>query len=173
MGKKGLTWEEKRQKIHEIYLQQKTVFNLKEIEKIGAKKGVVFQTIKDVNQSLVDDNLVQFDRIGAGAFFWSLPSMAYSNRQNMLQNQQQHIDQLTDQISKLEADIKTAGEARDDSDRDARIATYNDLRAEAKTLETELLQYERCDPAKLKEVEEDTKVCNKAAERWTDNLFEL
>ena len=58
MGKKGLSWEEKRQKILEIYLQQKQVFNLKEIEKIGAKKGVVFQTIKDVNQSLVDDNLV-------------------------------------------------------------------------------------------------------------------
>ena len=58
MGKKGLSLEEKRNKILEIYLECKEVFNLKEIEKIGAKKGVVFQTIKDVNQSLVDDNLV-------------------------------------------------------------------------------------------------------------------
>ena len=58
MGKKGLSLEEKRNKILEIYLERKEVFNLKEIEKIGAKKGVVFQTIKDVNQSLVDDNLV-------------------------------------------------------------------------------------------------------------------
>jgi hypothetical protein len=58
MGKKGLSLEEKRQKILEIYYERKEVFNLKEIEKIGAKKGVVFQTIKDVNQSLVDDNLV-------------------------------------------------------------------------------------------------------------------
>lgn len=64
---------------------------MKEIEKIGAKKGVVFQTIKDVNQSLVDDNLVQFDKIGAGAFFWSLPSMGYQNRQNLINNQDQHI----------------------------------------------------------------------------------
>ena len=58
MGKKGLSLEEKRQKILDIYYERKEVFNLKEIEKIGAKKGVVFQTIKDVNQSLVDDNLV-------------------------------------------------------------------------------------------------------------------
>ena len=86
MGKKGLSLEEKRHKILEIYYERKEVFNLKEIEKIGAKKGVVFQTIKDVNQSLVDDNLVQFDKIGAGAFFWSLPSMAYQNRQNLIQN---------------------------------------------------------------------------------------
>jgi len=49
MGKKGLSLEEKRQKILEIYLEKKEVFNLKEIEKLGAKKGVVFQTIKDVN----------------------------------------------------------------------------------------------------------------------------
>ena len=58
MGTKGLSLEEKRQKILELYYERKEVFNLKEIEKIGAKKGVVFQTIKDVNQSLVDDNLV-------------------------------------------------------------------------------------------------------------------
>ena len=49
MGKKGLSLEEKRQKILEIYLERKEVFNLKEIEKIGSQKGVVFQTIKDVN----------------------------------------------------------------------------------------------------------------------------
>lgn len=76
------------------------MLNLKEIEKFGAKKGVgkylhdtykyaslslifklricvVLQTIKDVNQSLVDDNLVETDRIGAGAFFWALPSKGF------------------------------------------------------------------------------------------------
>ena len=73
MGKKGLSLDEKRQKILEIYYEkvsfigvrlmhekQKEVFILKEIEKYGAKKGVgkdnsnemiciVLQTIKDVN----------------------------------------------------------------------------------------------------------------------------
>ena len=51
--------------------------NLKEIEKLGAKKGVVLQTIKDVNQSLIDDNLVETDRIGIGSFFWALPSRGF------------------------------------------------------------------------------------------------
>ena len=53
------------------------VFNLKEIEKIGAKRGVISQAIKDVNQSLVDDNLVEQDKIGIGSFFWGLPSMGF------------------------------------------------------------------------------------------------
>jgi hypothetical protein len=38
---------------------------------------LVFQTIKDVNQSLVDDNLVETDKIGSGAFFWALPSKGF------------------------------------------------------------------------------------------------
>ena len=49
MGKKGLSLEEKRQRILRIYYEKKEVFNLKEIEKLGAKRGVVFQAIKDVN----------------------------------------------------------------------------------------------------------------------------
>jgi|LauGreDrversion4_2_1035121.scaffolds.fasta_scaffold634438_1 hypothetical protein len=56
--KKGLSLEDKRQKLLEVYYEKKEVLNLKEIEKWGAKKGVVLQTIKDVNQSLIDDNLV-------------------------------------------------------------------------------------------------------------------
>ena len=41
MGKKGLSFDEKRKRILEIYYQKKEVFNLKEIEKLGAKKGVI------------------------------------------------------------------------------------------------------------------------------------
>lgn len=52
------------------------------------------QTIKDVNQSLVDDNLVEFDRIGAGAFFWALPSKGFSQRQNLINNLSIHIEEV-------------------------------------------------------------------------------
>jgi hypothetical protein len=37
--------------------------------KKASKAGVVQQTIKDVNQSLVDDDLVNSDKIGSGIFF--------------------------------------------------------------------------------------------------------
>lgn len=39
---------------------------------------IVLQSIKEVNQSLADDNLVETDKIGAGAFFWSLPSKGFA-----------------------------------------------------------------------------------------------
>ena len=39
-------------------------FQLKELEKLGPKKGVISQSVKDVVQSLVDDDLVLKDKIG-------------------------------------------------------------------------------------------------------------
>ena len=39
--RKGLSLEEKRDKLLEVYYEKKEVLNLKEIEKWGAKKGVV------------------------------------------------------------------------------------------------------------------------------------
>lgn len=36
----------------------------------------VSMTVKDVLQMLIDDNLVQSDKIGSGNFFWALPGAA-------------------------------------------------------------------------------------------------
>lgn len=46
MGKKGLSIDEKRDKILSIYHSSKSIFNLKEIEKSASKQGVVSQTVK-------------------------------------------------------------------------------------------------------------------------------
>ena len=65
MGKKGLSLEEKRKKMLEILYETKDFFLLKELEKIAPKqKGIIAQSVKDVLQSLVDDNLVDTDKIG-------------------------------------------------------------------------------------------------------------
>ena len=32
------------------------------------------QTIKEINQGLIDDNMVNSDKIGSANFFWSFPS---------------------------------------------------------------------------------------------------
>jgi hypothetical protein len=51
--KKGLSIDEKRIKIKEIFLETKDVFTVKDLEKIAPKsKGVIAQSVKDVVQSL-------------------------------------------------------------------------------------------------------------------------
>jgi len=73
MGKKGKSAEEKRQIVLGLYHEQLEPFNLKEIEKQASSRGVVMQSVKDVNTGLVDDGMVSSDKIGASNFFWSFP----------------------------------------------------------------------------------------------------
>ena len=101
-----MSWDEKRKRILDIYYSTQEVYNLKEIEKIGPKKGVIVQAIKDVNQSLVDDNLVESDKIGIGTFFWGLPSKGYQTRQNLLSNHEQKITEASEKIEKLKLKIE-------------------------------------------------------------------
>ncbi|XP_021823167.1 meiotic nuclear division protein 1 homolog [Prunus avium] len=48
----------------QIFYDSQDFFLLKELEKSGPKKGVISQSVKDVIQSLVDDDLVFKDKIG-------------------------------------------------------------------------------------------------------------
>ena len=55
------------------------MFNLHELEKLGVKKGIVYNMIKEVLITLISDDLVDQDKMGAGNFFWALPSKALSS----------------------------------------------------------------------------------------------
>ena len=79
--KRGLSQEEKRQKMMEIFYETKSFFQLKELEKIAPKeKGITSMSVKDVLQSLVDDNMVDSERIGTSNYFWAYPSKGLNTR---------------------------------------------------------------------------------------------
>lgn len=49
---------------------------------------------QDVNQSLVDDGLVDMDKIGSSNFFWSFPSKVAVTKQNRVDSLKQNIVQV-------------------------------------------------------------------------------
>lgn len=51
-----------------------------------------------MNQALVDDGLVDMDKIGSSNFFWSFPSKVVVTRQNI-------VDSLTRDIAKVSEEI--------------------------------------------------------------------
>lgn len=57
--------------------------------------------VQDINQALVDDGLVDMDKIGSSNFFWSFPSKAIVARQNI-------VDLLTRDIVKVLLKTRTA-----------------------------------------------------------------
>ena len=58
--KKGLSVDEKRKRMMEVFYEKKDVFQLKELEKICPKeKGITPMSVKEILQSLVDDDMVR------------------------------------------------------------------------------------------------------------------
>lgn len=50
------------------------IIGVQDVEKLAVKKGVTFQSVKEVVQSLVDDDMVHQDKIGISNFLWAFPS---------------------------------------------------------------------------------------------------
>jgi Fe2+ or Zn2+ uptake regulation protein len=105
--KKGLSLEEKREIMLNICLESKDVFNLKDLEKLGSKAGVVLQTVKDVVQSLTDDRMVEVDKIGSGNFYWAFPSKAFMGIKNRAEHLEASVASETAAIAELEKKLAT------------------------------------------------------------------
>eukprot|EP01035_Chromulina_nebulosa_P020876 gene20876-27062_t len=106
--KRGLSIDDKKKVILSIYHDRKEPFNLKEIESIASKMGVVQQTVKDVNQSLIDDSLILSDKIGSANFFWSFPSKLKQDRKSTERpNKLRRLNELIERERELDLIIES------------------------------------------------------------------
>ncbi|KAI6681922.1 hypothetical protein NL676_035803 [Syzygium grande] len=107
---RGLSLEEKREKMLRIFYGVARLLPceipmlliifieclaLKELEKLGPRKGVITQSVKDVVQSLVDDDLVSKDKIGT-----SLRNV-YRKLESDVQSSKRRLTELADQCNAL------------------------------------------------------------------------
>ncbi|KAL1942075.1 hypothetical protein VTO73DRAFT_6605 [Trametes versicolor] len=175
MAPRGLSAEEKRVKLLEIFHETKDFFQLKELEKMGPKmKGIVSQTVKEVLQSLVDDGLVQMDKIGSSNFFWSFPSQRGAMMQNRLKTVKDTQGSLQSQLDELRAAAELEKASRPESaTRTQMLEDLATLKKEHAQLESELAAYGACDPAKVEEKRRAVVLAKEAAIRWTDNYTML
>ena len=64
---------------------QKDFFQLKELERMCQKeKGITSMSVKEILTSLVDDGMVDTDKIGTSVYFWAFPSKASQNVSNFM-----------------------------------------------------------------------------------------
>ncbi|KAF7376146.1 Meiotic nuclear division protein 1 [Mycena sanguinolenta] len=180
MAPRGLSAEEKRVKLLEIFHESKDFYQLKELEKLGPKlKGIVSQSVKEVLQSLVDDGLVQADKIGSSNFFWSFPSQRGTMvfRPPLIGFRGVLIDTREGyqiQQAELRAQIKTEKAARvENENRTEQLRKLQQLKKTHAGLLDELGAYGACDPAKVEEMRRAVTLSKEAAIRWTDNFSML
>ncbi|KAI3643648.1 hypothetical protein MP228_009812 [Amoeboaphelidium protococcarum] len=174
-NRKGLSFDEKRHRLTELFYETKEVYTLKELEKIAPKqKGIVSQSVKEVLESLVSDDIVSSDKIGTSNYFWAFPSTALIVRENKLNKYQEELDGLTKQREELQLKIADAQIGREECDERA------DLLAKLSSAETkrmnqmqELQQYADNDPATLQAKRDATKIAKDAANRWTESIMSI
>ncbi|XP_069023118.1 meiotic nuclear division protein 1 homolog [Embiotoca jacksoni] len=173
--KKGLSLEEKRTRMMEIFFESKDVFQLKDIEKIAPKtKGITPMSVKEVLQSLVDDNMVDCERVGTSNYYWAFPSKALNARKHKLDELQKQISDSKQRKTSLQKVVKKAQVGREDTkERSALLKELQALRGERTQLQAELEKYRECDPEVVKETKKSNVVAKDAVSRWTDNVFAI
>ncbi|XP_070684331.1 meiotic nuclear division protein 1 homolog [Pempheris klunzingeri] len=173
--KKGLSLEEKRTRMMEIFFDSKDVFQLKDIEKIAPKtKGIAPMTVKDVLQSLVDDNMVDCERVGTSNYYWAFPSKALNARKHKLEDLQKQDSQAKQRKVSLQKAIDKAKVGRQDTEeRSCLLKELKALREERTQLQAELEKYRECDPQVIEEMRKSNAVAKDAVSRWTDNVFSI
>ncbi|RIB08286.1 meiotic nuclear division protein 1 [Gigaspora rosea] len=175
MSTKKLSAAEKRKRLEALFHETKSFYQLKELERLAPKKkGIVAQSVKDVLQDLVNDNLVSQDKIGTSNYFWSFPSSALQSRKIKIEELHEEINKLKEKIADQQANIEKASGGREDSaERASLLKTLAEAEALNKRNEEELKRYRECDPVTLNDKEKYAKLYLEGANRWTDNIFIL
>mmetsp|Transcript_14585 Transcript_14585/g.31731 ORF Transcript_14585/g.31731 Transcript_14585/m.31731 type:complete len:214 (+) Transcript_14585:108-749(+) len=171
---KRMSADEKQKAILGIYHSTKEVYTEKEIIALAAKAGVNQNTIADINQALVDDGLVDKDKIGGSNYFWSFP--AKKDRLNELAHQEtiKKIEALRTNIKESEArlaDAKRGREEDESGERAKKMARRVELTKSLAVAQTELDKLKQNDPQEVANLEKELKLVTSGAHRWTDNIF--
>ncbi|KAF0986553.1 hypothetical protein HZS_4543, partial [Henneguya salminicola] len=173
--KRGLSLEEKRKKLLELFYEKKEFFQLKELERIAPKeKGITSMSVKEVLQSLVDDNLVDSDKIGTSIYYWAFPSKAVMARKNQIDKLNSEVE---DGIKKIKESVKILAQCKcgkeESEERSQLIESYESINLRHKEFETELSKYDECNPKILEEIKNHCSEIKDATNRWTDNIYTI
>ncbi|XP_076044991.1 meiotic nuclear division protein 1 homolog [Oratosquilla oratoria] len=170
--RKGLSLEEKRQKMLELFYEKKDFYQLKELEKLGPKeKGVISQSVKEVVTSLVDDGLVDTDKIGTCVYFWAFPSKAETTRKRKLEDVEVRLKTAKKRLTASQIKMKETQIGREDnSDRTEALNRLGELEESHCQLTEKIQKYKDSDPDVLQKIVEETEVAREAVNRWTDNI---
>lgn len=159
----------------EIFTDSKTFFTLKELEKVAPKqKGIVLPSVKEVLQSLVDDDVVSSDKCGTQTVYWCLPSQAVQKKRSRIASLTEKLQSKSDQKQQL---LEKREELRnchqDTEERTQLIEQINALESQIEHVKEQLNIYKESDPEVLAEIRNVSQIAWEAANRWTDNIFSI
>lgn len=148
--KRGVSAEEKRARLLELFYEKKEFFQLKDLEKLAPKeKGIVVGSVKETLQNLVDNGLVDSDKIGGSLYYWAFPSKAINNRKRKIHELEEQTTQAKKKL-KLAAADEAAAASSEKSEEKAKLKklleTITDLQIERDELLNAVKKYRNNNP---------------------------
>eukprot|EP00300_Choanocystis_sp_HF-7_P006383 c14670_g1_i2.p1 GENE.c14670_g1_i2~~c14670_g1_i2.p1 ORF type:complete len:224 (+),score=62.45 c14670_g1_i2:284-955(+) len=172
--KKGMSLDQKREETLRVFTESCEFFNAKEVIALASKRGVTSQTVKDVLQSLVDDNLVTTDKVGISNYYWAFPATVGQKRKAQIAGLEESLQVKKKRKIELdEENVVLEAEREETATRVAQLAELDGVRAEIAKVDTELERFAECNPETVEALEKKMVVAKDAANRWTDNMYSL
>lgn len=136
---------------------------------------VTYHSVADVNNALVDDGLVDKEKIGGSNYFWSFPGKKDRELQIAHENTLSEIEKAKERVAESQSKLADAKRGREDDDgeRAKKLARKVELEKEKIVKTAELEKLKENDPQALADLEKEVKFVKEAAHRWTDNIFQV
>jgi hypothetical protein len=140
---------------------------------LATKAGVTSNTVVDMNQSLIDDALVDKEKIGGSNYFWSFPAKKDHQMQLKHTETLELIEKIKTTATDANAQLVDAKRGREDEsgERAQKLRRLHEIATERTKLEKELGVLKENDPQAMADLHHELKLVQSAACRWTDNIF--
>ena len=135
--------------------------------------GLARSAIEETIQDLTYDDKVRNEKVGVSNYFWAFPSEAPVGLKTQLESYETKINDIDQQIIRMEKRIEQAKENRQSDDREQKMQDIQILEQRYNELSQELEKYADSDPAKLDLIKNGIQVAQESHERWTDTIFAI
>ncbi|XP_011862661.1 PREDICTED: meiotic nuclear division protein 1 homolog [Vollenhovia emeryi] len=171
--KRGVSLDEKRMRMLEIFYEKKEFFTLKELEKVAPKeKSIIVQSVKDVLQGLVDDGLVQSGKIGTSTYFWRFPGEKIAATERKIDDTSKKLTEAEIKLEALKEEVRKEKELKNDTEEKRKLLKeIEQLRMEEQEIKKQIVQFSGVEPEVIAEMNEKAEKYKDAANIWTDNIF--
>ena len=172
--KKGLSLEDKRQILLNLFKGSGSFFHYKDIEKHCTQNKISFMIVKDLLAGITADNLLETEKIGSSAYYWSLPNRVFEAKKKQLERENANIENSKKEIENLKQKIEENKKIRVENDeRKHNLEELAELENQKKEYLKILKDFENKDPEKYEKYKNATKCMGQLNDVWVDNIYTI
>lgn len=98
---------ERCQKLLQVFHEGLEFYQAKDLEKPAKEKGIPAKLIPELLKALVEEDLIDSDKIGSSVFYWSFPNKIRKVKSQQLEQLNAKKQELHDKVTKLEAKLES------------------------------------------------------------------